>query len=140
MVNLIDRPESRLIILGCQIDLNQIIVNLIGIFGTWEIIQEILKNRHGLTKSGKGRLVDQQGIIIHSRFLNHLIIRRGSRDLKGHTGIILIIQFQVALSQIKISVLRQLIVLMNSLSQGFHRVPVISLIVITNTQDIKISP
>ena len=59
MLDLIDRVQSRLIVLGSQINLHQIIVYLIGIFGIREIIQEILEDCHRLAKASESGLVDQ---------------------------------------------------------------------------------
>ena len=59
MLDLIDRVQSRLIVLGSQINLHQIIVYLIGIFGIRKIIQEILEDCHRLAKARESGLVDQ---------------------------------------------------------------------------------
>ena len=139
LLDLLDRVEGGLIVLGGHVGLHQVIVHLVRIGGVREVIQEVLENRDRLTKAREVGLMDQQGIIVH-RCLLHLLIKRGrSGRFKRHAGIVLILQFQIALTQIHVSVLCQGIVRADCLAQLIDRFGILALVEVANTQQVEVA-
>ena len=69
MFDLIDRFQSGFVILGCQVDLDQIVIHLVCILRIREIVQEVFEDCHRFAEPCKCRFVDEQCVVVHGDFL-----------------------------------------------------------------------
>ena len=90
LFDLVDRFQSGFVVLGGQVDFDQIVVHLVRILRIREIVQEVFEDRHRLAESRKGRFVDQQCVVIHGDFLYLFVERRGGSSLECHAGIVFV--------------------------------------------------
>ena len=98
MLDLFDRFQCRIVILGGQVSLHQVIIHFVGILRVRIIVQKIFEYRNRLAKTGKGRFMDQQRVIIHRHFTDLAIERRSGRGFERHTCLVLVVQLQISLS------------------------------------------
>ena len=97
MLDFVDGIKRGFVVFGGQVDLNQIVVHLVGVLRIGEVVQEVLEDSDRFTESSECRLVYQQGVVVHG-YLFHLLVERGGRScLECHAGIVLVARLQVGL-------------------------------------------
>ena len=83
--------------------------------------------------------MNQHGMVVHRRFLHHLVGIRRSSLFESHTGIVLVAELQVRLSEIEIGVLRQGIVGADRLAQFVDGIVIVSFIIIGDAKQVAVA-
>ena len=85
ILDFVDGVERRLVVLGGEIDLREVLADACGILGPWIFVEKLLESTDRLTESHGCSVVEGKCIVVERLFLHALVGIHARRLLEGHS-------------------------------------------------------
>ena len=107
---LFNRGQGRPVVAGGHVDLDQIVVDFVGVTRLGKLVEEPLEYPHRIVE-GRGRtVIEAEGVVVERRLAHLPVVVALRGHLESHAGIVLVVGPQIGLPDVEVGILRQGIV------------------------------